>query len=301
VAYVDWGLQKLRVAVDAETGPFRQQAQARLIELLKHNPLLEMTASRRGADWVLHAQRDQWYLEPGSGIDAADPHATARFGPAPADDQLAPWLEDRLWRIARARHLLSLARDTRPAGKTLPDLKIAVDLLLLSDKQDKQGQPLTWGPGGMTLKAGQRLGCRITNRGKLGANVTLLYVDSGFGIQCVYPAPGVASDLYPGETQMAFSAKITDRTIGFEHLVLLAVPRQNLPIDFSVLQQPTLSQTRSSAVNSPLMRLLETSLYGAGTTRGQDKADLEQQQLDLFSFRVIAAKNESAEEPGKNK
>ncbi len=289
LAYVDAGLRKTRIAVDVGDPALRRKIEQLLEKLAPRNALLALATQRTAADWIVHEQDAECYLEPATGFDPRDA-GSARFGPAPAADQLEAWLDEHLRRIARAQNLL---RWVRPSGANEKARSIDVEVqLTCTPAGDQEARPLVWQQQGTTLKAGDRLACRVHNRGADPVDVTLLFVDSGFGIQCVYPVPGTATDnrVYPGESPQAFEAAINDQTAGLEHLVMIAVPADGPPVDFGVLEQPTLATTRgttSRGMGSPLGQLLETALYGRGTTRGSDAAQLDKQQIGLYSWRVV--------------
>ena len=73
-------------------------------------------------------------------------------------------------------------------------------------------------------------------------------------------------------------------TFGLENLVVIAVKATTKePLDFSFMAQPTLekalkqrSVSQGSTAKSPLESLFETSLYGAGSTRGISRRAVEE-------------------------
>ena len=77
--------------------------------------LFEVVADSRRADWLIRLaapQAGQVYLVPGSGwpLDQKAGGLPPLFGPLAAEAQV---LKDRLTRIARFKHLLRIAGDTR--------------------------------------------------------------------------------------------------------------------------------------------------------------------------------------------
>jgi hypothetical protein len=242
---------------------------------------------------VLHVEGGQLYLEPGSGFDPNDPSSAVRFGPAPLGAELEAWLDEHLRRIARAQNLLRLvqADGGKPGGKQAVDVEVQI---VRTPPGAPDGAPLDPRAPAATLRAGDRLECKVHNRGADPADVTLLFIDSGFGIQCVYPVAGTATDnrVYAGETPLAFTATINDKTVGMEHLVMIAVPADGPMVDFGVLEQPTLTMHRGGEVaapslESPFGQLLKSAMFGQGTTRGRETAQLDKQQISLISWRVV--------------
>lgn len=294
VVYADAGLRKLQVYIDARPAQLAERLKKELGALSQRSPLIAQVANRRGADWVLHAEEGQVYLEPGSGFDPRDPGSAIRFGPAPLDAELGGWLGEHLRRIARAQNLLRLVQtgDVKPGEKKVVDVEVQI----VRTPAGGSAAPLDPRAPAAALHAGDQLEVKVHNRGADPADVTLLFIDSGFGIQCVYPVSGTATDnrVYAGETPLAFTAAINDKTVGMEHLVMIAVPVAEgggQPVDFGVLEQPTLAATRSGespapSLSSPFGQLLETAMYGHGTTRGRETSQLDKQQISLFSWRV---------------
>jgi hypothetical protein len=232
-------------------------------------------------------------------LDPNDPSATARFGPAPLDDGLEAWLDEHLRRIARAQNLLRLVQPSaaKPAVGKAVDVEVQIVRTPAGSTTRVLLDPRA---PAAALSAGDQLECKVHNRGADPADVTLLFLDSGFGIQCVYPVSGTATDnrVYAGESPLAFSATINDKTAGLEHLVMIAVPADGPMVDFGVLEQPTLATTRSGksaapGLASPLGQLLETAMYGRGTTRGRDTSQFDKQQITLFSWRVAPKRGEA--------
>jgi len=292
VVYADAGLRKLNVAIEVSDPQMARRCQQQLSELIKVNALIDATPQRRSADWVLHGDARAVYLEPATGFDPANPAGAARFGPAPFDDQLGPWLGEHLRRIARAQNLLRLVQPTSgkpPLGA--PKVKLLLTRSPAGSDKSESLDPLAESP---RLAAGDQVECKIQNQGESEVDVTLLYIDSGYGIQCVFPPSGTEIDnrIYPGESPLAFKAAINDETVGLEHLVMIAVPADGPKVNFGVLEQPTLPTTRgpssAAGLNSPLGQLLETAMYGRGTTRGREPSLADKQQISLFSWRVAA-------------
>jgi hypothetical protein len=291
LAMRDAGLHTLLVYVDADDEPSRRTVADELEKLAKRNPLVGATTDRVRANWVLHAEAGKFFLEPATGIDARAAAGTPRFGPADEGDRLGPWLEDHLRRIARAQNLLALVAPPT-LGPADGELAVRMRLSKLRDEADTEGEPIPWLAAGPTFADGDLLGCFVENTGTVAADVTVLFVDSGYGIRTAFPRSGTETEnrIYPGESPLAFCGLMNADTVGLEHLMLIAVPGTGTPIDFGAIEQPTLPQARGedNPFNSPLGLLLQTALYTGRGQRGSTAHDLSQQVLELRSWRVRA-------------
>jgi hypothetical protein len=291
LVYLDCSLHKLRLATDIATESLRKQAVADIAQLAERQSLVQLAIDGEHADWILRELQGKLYLEPATGLDASDPEMTPRFGPA--DEKLAPWLEEHLRRIARGQNLLGLVRHNPADRSAGGDPDVEIELLRLRNKGDQDGQRVAWQDQGIVVHPGEIMACRVKNKGRSAVDVTFLYVDAGYGIQAVFPKAGTATDnrVYAGESLLAFKGTMNGKTLGMEHLVMIAVPGEGMPVDFSALEQPSLPQARGNGsadrgLNSPLGGLMRTALYGAGGTRGIDIDDFDRQSLGLISWRV---------------
>ena len=128
-----------------------------------------------------------------------------------------------------------------------------------------------------TLSAGGKLQFRLINRGEETLDFSLLFVDSLFGIQAIFPR-GYAADnrLPPGKSFQTGPIPINSKTIGREFVLLIAVPAKDTPVSFAFLAQPTLLERRAEnsfgiADIAQLRRVdqfLEFVAYRSGGTRG---------------------------------
>jgi hypothetical protein len=144
---------------------------------------------------------------------------------------------------------------------------------------------------------------RLQNPNRFPIDVTLLYVDSAFGIGCLFPQDEL-NRLRPGDS-LAVPARITGDTAGLEHLVLIGVrATEGQPLDFSALAQPSLEKAENvertrggpaGGLKSPLGKLFQNALYGRGTTRGVQRDELDDHTLKLFSWQIRAEKRPPAE------
>lgn len=292
---MDYGVSKLKIATELAANPRRNEVAEALLSLAATSKLLQLT-DVAAADWVVRSDEGQLFVEPATGFDALDPALTPRFGPLPDTEQLSGWLGEHLSRVARGRNLLAMARPAAASRATSdkPVCQVRFELVRLRDPDDNEGTPIVWDEHGRTLQPGELIGCRLENLGEDPVDVTLFFVDSGYGITALFPRPGVQTDnrLYPGDKPfVAFRARVQADTVGLEHLVMIAVPGSGDPVDFCVLEQPTLPRTRGGsdrALDSPLGELLQRALYGQQTRGGAAGAAVSREQLDCISWRVAA-------------
>jgi hypothetical protein len=137
------------------------------------------------------------------------------------------------------------------------------------------------------------IGMTVHNPNKFAIDLTILYVDSGFGIDAYFPDPtrGEINRLKPGETLTVPPFDVSaEKTFGVENLVVIAIKASTKePIDFSFMAQPTLEKatkergrTLLDAPKSALELLMENSLYGSGGTR-----TISRRAVDDFAFRIV--------------
>jgi hypothetical protein len=131
---------------------------------------------------------------------------------------------------------------------------------------------------------------RLTNPNNIPVDVTLLYIDSGFGIDALFPGRGEINRLLPGET-VPVRIRVDSKTAGRENLVAVVVRgTDSLPADFTALAQPTLEAARGAertrgALATPLGQLLQGAMFAAP---GERSASLDDYRLESFSWTVVA-------------
>lgn len=306
--FVDCGDLRLRVAVDPLDNrgtPVPDAERARLQRELgqlanEAGTLIQVRSAPAEAQWLVRWDAGRTYLLPAAGT-VGDPQAgklPALFGPAPDDAPLSAWLKDRLDRIARASNLTrltALSGQDQVAGA----IQAGLELRLLARRTDREGLPVPREAGGVTLYNGDRVSFRLHNPNRFPIDMTLLYVDSGFGIACLFPQDGELNRLRPGDS-LPVTVRVTADTAGLEHLVLVAVrATEEQPLDFSALAQPSLEQAQnvertrggpSRGLQSPLGQLLQRGLYGQGTARGVQRDMLDDHTLQLFSWHIRTEK-----------
>ncbi|MDX1946407.1 MAG: caspase family protein [Pirellulaceae bacterium] len=299
VERVDFGLRKLRVAEDAPAGA--RGAPLGLAALLKaesaSREVVEVVADPTQADWLVRVDGDKGYLIPASGwTGTASERGVGvpdkQFGPIPTGEQLGPRLSQVFAAIARAQNLLALSEPVD--GERLSgSLRVELQLSKHRDEDDEKGERVDLSRGKLALQPGELLGYHIINQGRKAVDVTLLFVDGGFGIKAWYPRDGELNRLAPGESlgppDINF-AQVNIKTTGLEHMVLIAAAASDAPLDFSWLAQPTLAAARAvpgveRSGTSPLGQLLQSAAY-APTTRDVEPVQVRQSCIRTVSWKV---------------
>lgn len=296
IVYVDYGEMRLRVALQSSS-PVLETA----LDQIESAPgnLVRSVSDPRQADWFVRIVGREVCLIPGSGWMRSERNADesnvrsvpARYvvGSLDEPDAIASSLLTALKRVARARHLLNLARTSPTSSPSGVGLGLSLEFLI---EKDEALEPLPYGTIGRILHKGDRVAFRVTNQGTVALDLTLLFVDSGSGIQAVFPR---ADDrrlnrIQPGETLQSDTATVADDTVGPEQVVAIGVRATGTPVDFAYLEQPTLPKTRSLRGRaSPLEQLLASALYGEGNVRGLRLSDAEDYVIEFVGWEVVRA------------
>jgi hypothetical protein len=295
--YLQYGSLQLPVALDGAAPNAVRQALEQLSKKAGGSLLKTTTPDR--AEWLIHCAAKEVTLVP-AGPHTRDAAATTprAVGPAAIDDELPAWLDDRLTRIARARNLLGLAATLQDEGGDT--LRLAVELVRFPPELPARAENavrVPWTGDGLRLTTGEQFAFRICNQGRFAVWATLLYIDSGYGISAYFPrSDRVDNRIGPGQVFTSPRAKVVDRTLGLEHVVVLAVKADidQDGVDFTWLCQPTLEQARSElrgdseqTIDSPLGRLLQTAAFAHGGTRGLRRDVSGDTAVRLLSFQTL--------------
>lgn len=320
LVYIDYGDLRLKIALDTVAEGKQRgltAAPAKLAEQMRRltgrGSIAEMVQDPKNADWLVRSMGDKVFLLPAQGVAVRgrpnakaaallvpDAHTVSEnlvFGPYPAD-QAAKELQDRLGRIARVEMLKHLA--ISPAGEIVrggSKIDLGIELIRFKDKADQKGQAVAWRSNGIRLYKGDLVAFRVTNRSRnVRVFVTLLFVNSRYGIESLYPGEGeITGRLEPGKSFRTDKLKVATDTSGLEHVVAIAIKATGGPVDFTALCQPTIERARAvsatrgegDALKSPLGQLFQNALYAQGTTRGFDRVDLQDFALRLFSWQTM--------------
>jgi hypothetical protein len=189
-------------------------------------------------------------------------------------DAIREATQSALTRVARARQLMHLSSPSADAGS---GLDVKVELVRYASETAKYGTVVTPGRTGRVLHHGDVVSFRITNPNKFPVDVSLLFVDSQYGITCLFPERGAIDDnrLPPSRTIEIPRIGVSDSTTGPEQVIAIAVRSSLEHQDFRCLEQDSLERLRGTGgMNSPLGRLLQTTIYGEGETRGLSRTAL---------------------------
>lgn len=324
VVFVDYGEFRLKVALQShegsvvendaaivthppETGPQHVEAALAALEG-RPGSLITRVYTAAEAEWYVRVVQSQIYLIPALGWDATLQHATGTrdmpqgaptpfvLGAADAPD-LAPRLQSALMRIARAHHLLRLTREAGGVPRTVGQLDIRVDLLRLDDEPTSQEVFVTHGTAGRVLHDGESVVFLLTNPTPYTLDITLLLINSGYGIRTLFPRLEVGDEnrLKP-QQQLRTPAFRVVEPFGPEQLVIIATKAGAGRTDFSSLEQSSLTQAlwhaaHAPALRSPVGQLFQRALYGQGQVRGVAKA-----VLDTYTVRVLSWSTKRAAE-----
>jgi len=305
--FVDCGDLRLRVAADPldhrghpVDAPLLESLRRKLDSMCgAEGSFVQAVDASSDADWLIRADRGGVYLVPASGVVAdrgADGSALPPiYGPAPQGADETDWLKDRLNRIARVKNLVRLTGLSADAGDDAAPSPIELTLVRLRDRKDREGIAIGAEENGAVLHHDDWVELKLTNSGRDPVDATLLYIDSAFGIDCLYPRDGEDNRLRPGNS-VPIRIRVDGRTAGLEHLVVIGVRAvAGPPADFSVLTQEPIERGAAIARNrggapvapqSPLGKLLERAANARGTTRGVQRATLDDHVLRLHSWVI---------------
>jgi hypothetical protein len=265
---------------------------------------LRQVDDRRQADWLVRFDAGQVLLVPGSGW----PSAAGRAGP-PSFVPGGKWTDPAegvrasLENVARAVNLVRLAsQDPASVQSQFGEcLDVGMTIVVLADKYDPHGKPLAWQKQGLLVPSGTLVRLTLENRERCEVDVTLLYVDSQFGISPIFPVNGQFNRLLANERHSLAPGKIVSDRGGLEHFVLLAAPAQPQipPVDFSFLEQPSLQEASQGAGargglremrggGSSLERLLETAIDGREQTRAPKPRKPKEYSMRVISIQVAS-------------
>jgi hypothetical protein len=304
----DYGDSRLRVALQGAAGSRRfaddlevlktgagpqpiERALADLPDLTLG--LAVRTDSAVDADWFVGSVGSEVVLIPASGWIAAGLSAHEADVPAQfrvghiADPELSQNLAAAVQNIARARNLMRLAQGPSPE----PDVSLKVQLLRHDSESSSVWRPLRYEASGVTLTVGEVASFQITNDGSVPLDVTLLFINSGYGIQALYPRADEEIDnrIQPGQTVSTGKFNVKDDTLGVEHVVAIGVAVGQEPrVSFGSLEQPSMNafQTRSIG-RSSLVDLLRRALYDGGTGRGMRIEGTTRHVFQMISWRTL--------------
>ena len=242
------------------------------------------------AEWVVRFGEEQTArLLPAEGALEPEP---GRLQLGPYQSSQAGWAEEParwLRRIYRWQNLTRLAGSPPAIYQNLKSTGLRVEFLQCRNSRDRQCSPAA---AGENLEVGQQVAVRLKNSGASDLDVTLLFLDSRFGIQPIFPRDGVSNRVGFDDPEPVFLplGPLSDDSLGREYVLVFALPGlpDRPPVSFAWLAQTTLPRSRAVSAGSPLHRLLSQAAFAEGGTRGAVSSGSGQTPaLHLISWQTV--------------
>ena len=245
--------------------------------------------SMSGSDWCPDPVRRQACV---SNLEKSIAYldATEAASTEGVTEQLGPMLHA----ASRASNLMRIA-SALSTGTTASQLKLTVQHVPLS------GRAVTLNSANPPkLKPGDRVRVTMKNTGATPVDVTLLYIDSKYGISVMYPDNGASNRLEKGASLQLGDMEINDSTLGTERLAVIVAEasRGKESADYSFLAQATLESrqvTRGRGQGSDPSSDVRDNLFAdAGFARfvtrgaGQPARPPANTGMQVLTWQVIA-------------
>ena len=197
--------------------------------------------------------------------------------------------------MARARNLLAIAGAAVDSGASREANAFGEARAAATFDIRESAEPvIEFGAEGRILRLGESVAFRMTNTTDTDLDVTLLLVDADYQILSLFPLRGSANNrLDRRKTYTTTPAFNVEGPTGSEQVVLIAVPAAAPPVSFAALEQDPLIRSRgarSSALSTPLGKLLERAMDGTGTTRSLGVQEISTHSITLLSWRTAPAR-----------
>jgi hypothetical protein len=284
VAYMDYGLRRLKVAVAVPSGKERERdAVLKALAPLQDRSvgLISVEANPRTAEWVIRLDGPRPVL-----VEASGNRPPSLLPPA-GSEGFARELRKDLQLVYHARSLLAVVQrleEERQGGA--PEVDVAVEVVLRRGAGREKVVPRPG--GGWVFRPGDEVSFRVHNKSRFArADVSLLIVNPEFKITAFYPAANdLGKALAPGEMVKTPAGTISEEPpFGPEYLVVIAVPARNPPVDFALLTQEGL-KNRGYEDNSPLAQLLERAMHRAPGRSGLGRAEVSRHAMRVLNWRT---------------
>lgn len=191
-------------------------------------------------------------------------------------------LVDGLTRMIRAQNLLRLST---VLDRSSDELSIGLEVTTASGSR----QTLSSFSEPLKLNNGDNLLLEFKNSGRQPMDVSVLFIDSAFGIYQLYPEPGQPGRLFAGESS-SVEGEIESSTLGYEQFMVIATPvdRTAPPSYYGFLQQKPMAY--SSELTRTRSRGVEASLFAEAVgdqpaSRGFGKKAKQQAQASAQVIR----------------
>ncbi len=235
---------------------------------------------------------DIWFtLELNQARLKAEVHASGEATLRNLAEERARELRDnaqRLERIARVEHIRRVVA-VCPKGRSF---KMKMEVLKFTSSNDFQGAVIPFAPG-MTLEDGQILAFRVTNDDDQKLYVSLLYLGADYTIAPLYPDPQVLQNPLQRGQSIQTRRLFAKGPWGLESLLVIAVPAEGPPVDFTFLVQPSLERARSTesrrqALATPLGQVFQQVCFeGHGGAQSALLLDPDDYFLQMASLVTL--------------
>ncbi|MBP1682155.1 MAG: peptidase caspase catalytic subunit p20 [Proteobacteria bacterium] len=295
VRLVDPALKlSLRVALPVDLPPGNI---AKVLDKLKATPaaglVIDWVAAGEAADLRL-AVADQrlWLLPPDGAWIRTGPAKTPSIGLDKSIDELQQVLGGTLQKVAKVSNLTRLSGQML-SGRIATKLDLSVEVVrsATGKKEEIAGATIP------LLAAGDKLRFVIRNNHSQPVDLTLLGVDSLYGIAALYPLPNEVNRLNPRDVLTIPAAneapiELDGQTEGQESIVLIAVEAKpaSPTSDLRFLEQEGVLRERGGAAGaSTIESLFADARDGGQRTRGAMRgAALDSTTMRIFSYRAQA-------------
>jgi hypothetical protein len=289
---IDLQLRVAQPTFSARTAEMARRKVEAAVQAVRKDPpagsRIEWLPVGRPAEIRLHEEDDQLWLLPASGaLMKSGPSKTLSIKLDRSDAEFATLLSDSLARIAKAVNLIRVA-EQMPGGGGVASVDVKVELL--PQAAGAPAKALT--SVGARLRGGDKVGFTITNRSRTPVDVTILYIDSQYGIEPIFPGGAENNRIEPGAVLRAGPGGIEpitlgDDTTGTERLLVIvsSTVAQGERIDYTYLAQPRLDTTRSRGASSNLLDLFNEAAFGV-TTRSAARTRDEQTAMQVYTWEV---------------
>ena len=258
--------------------------------LAAENPsLLTFASTAADADWTLVIRGSKVELAEGDGTssDGAWPQQRFAVGTGVRDAALATSMRSVLMRIARARQLMGIASSGSVARR---GVDVRVDLVRYASQAELKGEVVGFAGSGRKLRNGEMVAFKITNPCSYPIDVTLLFIDSQYGITSLFPEPGTIDDnrILPEGALVTPRVEVVADTLGPEQVVAIAIRSGVERQDFTCLEQESLGQTRGGTLmKTPLGNLLRSAVYGDSAKRGLKRAEVSDYRMVVLPWTTV--------------
>lgn len=205
--------------------------------------------------WFLRADQslpcDEQVLNPSARKHCIDTRLPQRLLNIPVPDkaQCSRWPLQECLKQTLKTGLMKIANVTRMLA-SVQSLPGAEPILRQAFRVERNGEqkPLSVNDRPI-LKEGDRILFALTNLSAQPQDVSILFVDSQYGVTQLYPDSGQPNRLASGES-LHFEWVVNLDTVGMEHLMVSSVPGVGVSQNLAYLQQPPLNVTLRDAMAS---------------------------------------------------